>query len=125
METLLLQNRSFILDQLDVQHVVADGSYLQTATANRKGCQIDYLIQTKTNSLLLCEFKFKRRTIGMEIIDEINQKINRLVIPRGIGVVPVLFHSGEVNDRVFESQFFYKTIDLENVIYDHISPPRW
>ena len=32
----------------------------QTKTSTQRGCQIDYLIQTKINTLFICEFKFKK-----------------------------------------------------------------
>ena len=91
---------------------------MQKASSSIRGCQIDYLIQTETNNLFLCEFKFRKRYLGNEIIDEVKEKMDRLVIPRGMAVVPVLFHIGEVSHTVYESRFFYKTIDLENFLVE-------
>ena len=45
-----------------------------------KGCQIDYLIQTKYNSLDLCEIKFSKGKIGMDVVKEVQEKILRLGI---------------------------------------------
>ncbi len=40
--------------------IIRSGPYRQTKTTTQQGCQIDYLIQTKTNSLFICAFKFKK-----------------------------------------------------------------
>ena len=118
MENLLIQNRKLIMNELNIDNVLRDSPYLQKASSSRRGCQIDYLIQTETNNLFLCEFKFRKRYLGNEIIDEVKEKMDRLVIPRGMAVVPVLFHIGEVSHTVYESRFFYKTIDLENFLVE-------
>ncbi len=76
---------------------MADNPYIQRATSVKKGCQIDYLIQTQTCNLFVCEFKFKRRELGIELIEEMKDKINRLSIPHGFGIVPVLLHLGGVS----------------------------
>lgn len=118
-ENLILKNRSLLLKALNIlpSDVVADNPYIQRATAGKKGCQIDYLIQTQTCNLFICEFKFKRRELGMEVIDEVKEKINRLVIPHGFGVVPVLLHLGGVSDKVYDTNFFYRIIDITDFLH--------
>ncbi len=66
LEALLLQNRPLLLQKLGISPVdiVRSGPYRQTKTTTQQGCQIDYLVQTKTNSLFICEFKFKKREIN-------------------------------------------------------------
>lgn len=117
-ENLLLNNRSLLLKSLGIasDNVVADNPYVQRATTRLKGCQIDYLIQTHTKNLFVCEFKFKRRELGTEIIEEVKEKIARFSVPRGFGVVPVLFHLGGVSDAVHEKRYFYRTIDIIDFI---------
>ncbi len=117
-ENLLLQNRPLLLKSLNINpaDVVGDNPYCQTKTIRQKGCQIDYLIQTRTNNLFLCEFKFSRRELGSEIIGEVQEKIERFAIPRRFAVVPVLFHFGEISDVVYDKRFFYKTIDVNEFL---------
>lgn len=117
-ENLILKNRSLLLKALNIlpSDVVADNPYIQRATAGKKGCQIDYLIQTQTCNLFICEFKFKRRELGVEVIDEVKEKINRLVIPHGFGVVPVLLHLSGVSDKVYDTNFFYRIIDIADFL---------
>ncbi len=117
-ESLLLQNRALLYKSLGIQpmDVVADNPYLQKANKSRKGCQIDYLIQTVTNNLFVCEFKFQNRELGCDVIDEMEKKIKNLAIPRGFAVVPVLFHIGGVSPSLEERRYFYRLIDLQQFL---------
>lgn len=117
-ESLLLQNRNLLLKSLGINaaDIRSDNPYIQRQTVRHKGCQIDYLIQTESKTLFVCEFKFKRRDIGPEIIEEMQDKISRFAPPRGFGVAPVLFHLGDVSDRVHENKYFYRTINIENFL---------
>ncbi len=113
-ESLLLQNRSVLLKALgiSVAEIVADNPYIQRTTTRQKGCQIDYLVQTSANNLFVCEFKFKRRELGLEVIDATKEAISRFSAPRNIGIAPVLFHLGGVSDAVYENNYFYRVIDI-------------
>ena len=91
---------------------MGDNPYYQQATLKKKGCQIDYLVQTRTHNLFVCEFKFKRNEIGTEIIDEMREKINRLSIRHGMAAVPVLFHVGDVSSSVYDQNYFYRIVDI-------------
>jgi hypothetical protein len=115
-ESLLLQNRDLLLESIGVSNILMDNPYIQKPTLRKKGCQIDYLVQTRTNNLYVCEFKFQLGALNYGIIEEIKQKINRLTIPRGMAVVPVLFHIGEVSESVYLDNFFYKIIDLADLL---------
>lgn len=114
LEMLLLQNRSLLLQKLGISpiDVVRSGSYRQTKTTTQQGCQIDYLIQTKTHNLFICEFKFNRREINSEIINEMQDKISRLKTPKGFAKVPVLFHLSGVSATVATSSYFYRIVDI-------------
>lgn len=117
-ENLLLQNRPLLLKSLSINpaDVVGDNPYFQTKTIRQKGCQIDYLIQTRMNNLFVCEFKFSRRELGLEIVNEVQEKIARLSAPRGFGVVPVLFHLGGVSEAVYDKRYFYRIIDISDFL---------
>lgn len=117
-ESLLLQNRELLCEAIGIrkEDIVADNPYLQTQTKHRKGCQVDYLIQTRTNNLFVCEFKFQKRELGTDMIEEIERKIERLAVPRGHAVVPVLFHIGGVSPELEEERYFYRIIDMEKFL---------
>jgi len=114
LEALLLQNRALIQKKLGISPVdiTCSGPYRQSKTSTQAGCQIDYLIQTKTNGLFICEFKFKRREIGSDIITEMKEKISRLKTPKGFARIPVLLHLSGVADAVATSPYFYRIINI-------------
>ena len=107
-ENLVLNNRSSVLRALGIhpQDVVADNPYIQKPTATREGLQIDYLIQTQTNSLYFCECKTTTGEIKMDVIKEITKKIQNLILPRRHSISPVLIHLGDLSDAVLDSGFF-------------------
>ena len=113
----LLSNREFVFEALEIDPniVICDNPYIQKKNSRQKGCQIDYLIQTKLNTLFLCEFKFKRHELPPSIIQEMKVKCNTLSVPRGLGTVPVLFHIGGISQKVEESSFFYRIVDLRDL----------
>lgn len=117
-ENLLLSNRSILLKSIGIhpEDVIADNPFYQNKTKSLHGVQIDYLIQTSTNTLYLCEFKFSRNMLGPEIIKDIQDKIKKLHIPRGFAICPVLFHFGAVSDSVIDKQYFYRIIDINDFL---------
>jgi AAA+ ATPase superfamily predicted ATPase len=122
LENLLLKNRPFLLKSMGLNpaDIVADNPYIQRPTTRHRGCQVDYLIQTHMNNLFVSEFKFKRREIGSEILEEMKSKLDRLVTPHGFGICPVLFHLSGVTDSVQEKRFFYRIIDIRDFLENTI-----
>ena len=111
-ENLVLNNREEILDFLNIrfEDIIVDNPYLQKQTANQKGCQIDYLIQTKYKNLYVCEIKFSRHPISTKIIEEMKRKISRLTLPRGFAALPVLIHINGVSKSPEIEDYFYEII---------------
>ena len=85
-------------------------------TKTKKGCQIDYLIQTKFNTLFACEIKFSKNILTSSIIDEVDQKIRRLALPRNFSCFPVLIHVGGVSDSVVDTGYFTEIIDFSKFL---------
>lgn len=117
-EVLLLQNRHLLLQKLGLSpmDIIRSGPYRQKKTSTQQGCQIDYLIQTKTNGLFICEFKFKRREIGNNIILEMQDKISKLKSPKGFAKIAVLFHLSGVTETVETNSYFYRIIDITDFL---------
>jgi AAA+ ATPase superfamily predicted ATPase len=117
-ECLLLQNRELILRALNIApyDCMHDNPYIQKANSRAKGCQIDYLIQTRNKNLFVCEFKFKTREINTDIILEMQDKLERFQTARQQAAVPVLFHIGGVVNSVYEKNYFFRIIDLADLI---------
>ncbi|MCP5491815.1 MAG: AAA family ATPase [Chlamydiales bacterium] len=117
-ENLVLENRSQIADFLNIraEDIVVDNPYIQRPSKSQQGCQIDYLIQTKAKNLYVCEIKFSRDSISSKVISDVRTKINRLKVPRGYSVLPVLIHISGVSNHVVESEYFYETIDFSEFL---------
>jgi len=117
-ENMVLNNRWLILNALGIhpQDVVVDNPYNQQTTTKHKGLQIDYLIQTYTNTLYLCECKTTTSEIRVNVTKEIQEKINNLSIPRRHAVCPVLIHLGDISDAVRDSGFFYRIVDIGSFV---------
>jgi len=117
-ENLVLANSHRIQQILgiDAADIVCHGPYFQTETASRKGCQIDYLIQTKYNNLIIIEIKFKDDAIDSSVITEVQEKIARLEKPKGYSCRAVLIHVNGVSRSVVEKGFFSHIIDFSELI---------
>lgn len=117
-ENLVLSNSSQIHKLLGIspEDIICHGPYFQTATETRKGCQVDYLIQTKHNNLYIIEIKLKDDKIDSSIIPEVKEKINRLEKPKGFSCRAVLIHVNGVAPGVIQSDFFSAIIDFGMLI---------
>lgn len=118
-ENLVINNGATLhrILEIPLEEVVFAGPYLQTPRTRRKGCQIDYLVQTRFNNLYLCEVKFKLGPIGIEVIDEIKKKIDALELPKGFSYRPVLIHVNGVDESVTDTGFFGRIIDFSEFLY--------
>lgn len=118
LEQLLLQNRNLLHESIGIQpaDIVASGPFRQSKTTTKAGCQIDYLIQTSTKNLFICEFKFKRRELTAEVIPSIEKKLEALKVPKGFAKIPVLFQIGGVTSSVATSDYFYKVINIADFL---------
>ncbi|HAB98749.1 MAG TPA: ATPase, partial [Parachlamydiales bacterium] len=81
------------------------------------GCQIDYLLQLKYNSLYLCEIKYSSKPIDLAVVKEVQKKIEALHHPKmRFSVRPVLIHVNGVAEAVRESGFFTHIIDFSQFL---------
>lgn len=117
-ENLILNNRIYIKKALGIQpgETILEGPYFQAKTSKQESCQIDYLIQTKFNTLFVCEIKFSKHKIGTQVIEEFKSKIKKLKMPRGFSYRPVLIHINGVQENVTETGFFAKIIDFSEIL---------
>lgn len=117
-ESLVLNNRGLITQALRLapEDIIADDIYYQRKTKRVPGCQIDYLIQTKVNTLFVCEIKFSQNEINASIIQEVKDKIKKLLVPKNFVCIPVLIHVNGVSEEVTNSDYFFKIIDFTHFI---------
>jgi AAA+ ATPase superfamily predicted ATPase len=100
-ENLILQNLPELYKLLDLKtfNIVAASPYSQKKTARTKGaCQIDILITTEHKTIYLCELKVRDK-ITPNVINEVQQKIKVLSIPRGYSIRPILIYEGNLSEK--------------------------
>lgn len=117
-ENLVINNHEAIISLLGIkpEEVMFDNPFFQRPTTRQQGCQIDYLIQTKFDCLYLCEIKFSKNRIGMNVITEMKEKIKRLKVPRNFSRRAVLIHVNGVTEEVLEADYFCKIIDFSDLL---------
>lgn len=74
------------------------------------------MLQTRFNTLYVCEIKFSRNPLGPEIIEEIKAKISKLKIPKLFSVRAVLIHVGEISSEITDSLYFANIIDFASLL---------
>ena len=93
-----------------------DGPFFQTSTARQPGCQIDYMIQTRFHNLYICEVKFSKDPIGIKVIEEMQEKVKSLKVPKHFSIRPVLIHVNGVQECVLDERYFDKVIDFGELL---------
>ena len=117
-ENLVLSNRNNLHQALAItpEAIICDNPYFQNKTTRTPGCQIDYMIQTKFDTLYICEIKFSKHKIGLSVIKEVQQKITRLKKPKSISCRPVIIHVNGVTDELIDSGYFANIIDFSQLL---------
>ncbi len=115
-ENLILNNRKFLHNSLGISQddIISENPFYQTRTTKQLGCQIDYMIETRFNTLYICEIKFSKNPIGPEVINEVQNKIDHINRPKGYSCRPVLIHVNGVSDDIIDSSYFALIIDIGN-----------
>ena len=119
-ENLVVNNRHELYRLLNIapETVVYDNPFFQKKTSRQKGCQVDFLIQTKFNTLYVIEIKFSKHKIKSQVIEEVREKINKISLPRGMAVLPVLIHVNGVTDDLRDAGYFHEILDFGDLLSD-------
>ncbi len=113
-ENLILKNRPAVWACLGIRpdDIVFDNPYWQIATRRARGCQLDYIIQCRNNTVYVCEIKFRKDPLRRAVIQETKRKIESISKPRNFTFRPVLIHVNGVEDTVLEERYFDAVIDF-------------
>ncbi len=117
-ENLVIHNRLMLYPLLHIrrEEIINENPYFQRKTSIHSGCQIDYMIQTKFNTLYICEIKFSKNTIGCEVIDEMQEKIKALKKSNAFTCRPVLIHVNGVTQDLIDQGYFSHIIDFSSLL---------
>ena len=113
-ENLILKNRPSVWKTLGISadDIIFDNPYWQTATQKTRGCQIDYMIQCRNNTVYACEIKFSKGPLPRAMISEVDRKIHNIAKPRNYTFRPVLIHVNGVDDSLLDERYFDTVIDF-------------
>lgn len=117
-ENLVTSNRSTLYKLLNIHpsEILCDGPYFQKATKKKAGCQIDYMIQTKYNTLYVFEIKFSKRPVQIDVIKEVSQKIDSLDTRGVMSIRPILIHVNGVDEGVCAEGYFAEIINFGQML---------
>lgn len=117
-ENLVLANRNAVQKKLNIRpdDLIYDNPFFQTKTSKRHGCQIDYLIQTRFDTIYVCEIKFSRHPIHVEVINEVKQKISNMVLPKHVSIRPVLICVNGVTEDLLDERYFANIINFGELL---------
>lgn len=115
-ENLVVNNLKILCKILRIEllEIVNAGPFFQRATQRQKGCQLDFLIQTKHNTLYACEIKFSTSEVKNTVIGEMKKKVGNLSVPKGFSIRPILIHVNGVSQSVRESEVFNDIVDFSD-----------
>ena len=105
-ENLVINNFRELLPHVGLGNklFVSAAPYRAVRPSTGGGCQIDFLIQT-AHALNVVEIKRKRR-IGIEVEEQVRQKVARLPRRRDAALRTILVYDGELSPAVEASDFF-------------------
>ncbi|MCQ2098164.1 MAG: AAA family ATPase [Fibrobacter sp.] len=115
-ENLVISNLSALLHQIGLNNalITSASPYVQNKTARQQGCQIDLLIQTAKCAYLV-DMK-RRNVIDESVVDEVEEKMNRLKLKKGVSLRPVLVYEGNLSKRVSADAFFSHIISADSLL---------
>jgi uncharacterized protein len=113
-ENLVLNNRRLIWKLLKIkpEEIICDNPFFQRKTNKQPGCQVDYMIQTKYNVLYIFEIKFSKNSIHTDIINDMQNKIENLQIPKHFSYRAILIHVNGVKEEIIDRDFFSAIINF-------------
>lgn len=118
-ENLIVNNAMELVPHLGIGNaiVVSAAPYRNNKSArdgSSRGCQIDLLVQTSRTAYVV-EIK-RRKHIGDEIEGEVEKKIRRLPLRKGVSVRPVLVYAGELAPSVEGTGYFDAIVDASRLL---------
>jgi len=117
-ENLVINNHENIIQRIGIraEDVIFANPFFQKKTTRQSSCQIDYMIQTKFNTVYICEIKFSRFPVISTVITEVAEKIKKLTLPKQVSYRPVLIHVNGAREDVVDSDYFVEIIDFSELL---------
>lgn len=113
-ENLICNNFRILAEKLGItkQDIIFANPYFQRKTERQQALQIDYLIQVKQDTIYICEIKFSRNPVALDVINDAKLKAGKLALPKHLSKRFVLIHVNGVGEEVMDENFFEHIIDF-------------
>jgi AAA+ ATPase superfamily predicted ATPase len=99
------------------------GPYFAPSRKNRPGVQVDLVFDRADNVLTVCEMKYSRRTVGIEVIAEMERKIELLQpASKGKTIQTVLIVRDTPSQDLIDRGYFYRVIQATDLIALNSAP---
>ena len=93
------------------------GPYFSPARKDRAGVQVDLIFDRADHVLTVCEMKYSRQPVGVEVIAEVDKKIDLLEPIAGRRTVQrVLIVRDKVSQELARSSYFYRVIEARELL---------
>lgn len=112
-ENLLLNRIPEVIKMLGLEREIikSASTFFQNRTKKSKAAQVDLLIECKPNNFYICEIKYRKK-IGLNVVDEVRGKIEKLRLPKYSTRRPVLIYSGELDQEVRDLDYFDRIVEV-------------
>lgn len=92
------------------------GAYYNRSTdKNSRGYQIDLIFDRSDHVFTVCEIRYTQSAVGIEVIDDMEQKIRLLDNPKSKTIEKVLISLSGATESLKNRNYFDRIITLENI----------
>jgi hypothetical protein len=118
-EYLCLQHAALISRELGFAGIeFTAGPYFSSARKHTAGVQVDLVFDRADAVLTLCEMKYSRRPVGIEVIPEVERKVQHLAQAAGRKTIQrVLIVCGRPSQALIDAGYFYRIIDASRAFF--------
>ncbi len=78
--------------------------------------QLDLVYWRLDNVITLCEIKFSKRPIDVNVIDEIEKKISKLQVAANLTIEKILITPNGASSKLKASNYFHHILDMEDLM---------
>ncbi len=121
-EFFCIKNNEFIANLMGfADEITGVGSFFQKSTANESGVQID-LIYFRKNIITICEIKLTDKPVGIEIINEFDEKLIKLKphLKNYNMLEFALISPSGISKTLQQKKYFHHIVTLEDLFKDVI-----
>lgn len=110
-EQIVHDHATIITKKANCGEIIEIGSFWQKPTKLKQGFQIDLIIKTDSNIMLICECKWSRKKIGLSVVKELQRKIELFQNKDNLTIKPVIISAAGVTSAVKKEKSIL-TVDL-------------